>query len=272
MEYALAGAGPPILMIHGSGGGFDQALSMGRPLIDLGYRVVAPSRFGYPGTPMPADAGHAAQADAFADLLDELGIERVAVVGGSAGAVPGISFAIRYPERCAALVALVPAVPVPGQPPMAPWSPLQERAAHLILGSDLLFWAMTEVAPGFATRTLLATDPALVAAAGPAEQARVQAILDGILPVSRRSEGLLNDARETGGAVLDYGAIRVPTLAISLADDLFDTDDGARMLAEAVRGAELVIYPSGGHVWVGREAKLFATIDAFLHRIGYGPT
>jgi 2-hydroxy-6-oxonona-2,4-dienedioate hydrolase len=138
---------------------------------------------------------------------------------------------------------------------MAPWSPLQERAAHLILASDFLFWAMTKVAPGFATRTLLATDPDIVAAAGPAEQARVQAILDGILPVTRRSEGLLNDARETGGAVLDYGAIRVPTLAVALDDDLFDTDEGARMLAEIVPEAELVIYPSGGHVWVGREAS-----------------
>jgi 2-hydroxy-6-oxonona-2,4-dienedioate hydrolase len=272
MQYALAGAGPPILMIHGSGGGFDQALAMGRPLIDLGYRMVAPSRFGFLGTPRPADAGHTAQADAFVDLLDELGIERVAVVGGSAGAVPAISFAIRYPERCAGLVALVPAVPVPSQPPMAPWSPLQERAAHLILGSDFLFWTMTKLAPGFATRTLLATDPDIVAAAGPAEQARIQGILDGILPVSLRNGGLVNDARETGGAVLDYGAIRVPTLAISLEDDLFDTDDRARMLAETVPGAELVMFSSGGHVWVGGEAEVFAAIDAFLRRIGHAPT
>jgi 2-hydroxy-6-oxonona-2,4-dienedioate hydrolase len=159
MAYAVAGEGPSVLMVHGSGGGFDQALAMGRPLMDLGYRMIAPSRFGYPGTPMPPDPGHAAQADALADLLDRLGIGQLAVVGGSAGAVPAISFAIRHPERCAALVALVPAAPVPGDPPMAPWTPLQERAAHAILGSDLLFWAVIRTAPGFAIRTLLATEP-----------------------------------------------------------------------------------------------------------------
>ncbi len=271
MEYAVAGSGPPVLMIHGSGGGFDQALDMGRPLIDLGYAMIAPSRFGYPGTPMPGDPGHAAQADALADLLDGLGIERLAVVGGSAGAVPAISFAIRHPDRCAALVALVPAVPVPGDPPMAPWSPLQERAAHAVLGSDLLFWAVLRVAPGFAIRTLLATDPDLLAAAGAAERARVQAILDGVLPVSARRDGLLNDARETGHAVLDYGAIRVPTLALSLEDDLFGTARGARMLAATVPGAELVILPDGGHVWVGHEAEVFGAIGSFLRRVGYGP-
>jgi hypothetical protein len=64
-------------------------------------------------------------------------------------------------------------------------------------------------------------------AATPAEQARVQAIPDGILPVSVRREGLLNDARETGHARLDYGAVRVPTLALSLENDLFGSARGA---------------------------------------------
>jgi 2-hydroxy-6-oxonona-2,4-dienedioate hydrolase len=244
---------------------------MGRPLIDLGYGMIAPSRFGYPGTPMPGDPRHATQADALADLLDGLDIERLAVVGGSAGAVPAISFAIRHPDRCAALVALVPALPVPGDPPMAPWSPLQERAAHAILGSDLLFWAVIRAVPGFAIRTLLATDPGLLAAAGPADRARVQAILDGVLPVSARRDGLLNDARETGHAVLDYGAIRVPTLALSLEDDLFGTARAARMLAATVPWAECVILPDGGHVWVGREDEIFGAIGSFLRRVGYGP-
>jgi 2-hydroxy-6-oxonona-2,4-dienedioate hydrolase len=267
VEYAVKGSGPPVLMIHGSGGGFDQALTMGGPLIDLGFGMIAPSRFGYPGTPLPADPGHAAQADALADLLDHLGIERLAIVGGSAGAVPAISFAIRHPDRCAALVALVPAVPVPGDPPMAPWSPLQERAAHAILGSDLLFWAVIKSAPGFAIRTLLATDPALLATAGPAERARVRAILDGILPVSARRDGLLNDARETGHALLEYGAIRAPTLALSLEDDLFGTARAARMLAATVPGAELTILPKGGHVWVGQGDEIFGAIGCFLRRI-----
>jgi dienelactone hydrolase len=34
-------------MIHGTGGGFDQGLLFARRLVDAGYRVIAPSRFGY---------------------------------------------------------------------------------------------------------------------------------------------------------------------------------------------------------------------------------
>jgi 2-hydroxy-6-oxonona-2,4-dienedioate hydrolase len=141
-------------------------------------------------------------------------------------------------------------VPVPGDPPMAPWTPLQERAAHVILGSDLLFWAVIRASPGFAIRTLLATEPDLVDAASPAERARVQAILDGILPVSARREGLLNDARETGHARLDYSAVRVPTLVLSLEDDFFGTARGARMLGYGARGGSRD--PAGWRTCLGR--------------------
>src|SRR5688500_11640845 len=56
IEYALAGSGPPLLMIHGAGGGFDQGLEFGAPLARAGFTVIAPSRFGYLQTPLPDDA------------------------------------------------------------------------------------------------------------------------------------------------------------------------------------------------------------------------
>ncbi|HET6980571.1 MAG TPA: hypothetical protein VFI53_00445, partial [Myxococcaceae bacterium] len=46
IEYASRGSGPPVLVVHGAGGGFDQGLALGERLIDHGYRVIAPSRFG----------------------------------------------------------------------------------------------------------------------------------------------------------------------------------------------------------------------------------
>src|ERR1041385_8455957 len=56
IEYASAGNGAPVLVIHGAGGGFDQGETLGAPLAQAGFRVIAPSRFGYLGTPLPADA------------------------------------------------------------------------------------------------------------------------------------------------------------------------------------------------------------------------
>ncbi len=55
MEFAVQGGGPTVIMIHGTGGGFDQGLSMAAPLVAAGYRVIAPSRFGYLQTDFPDD-------------------------------------------------------------------------------------------------------------------------------------------------------------------------------------------------------------------------
>src|SRR5439155_8391596 len=107
------GRGRTVLLVHGAGGGYDQLLDMARELAAAGVRVVAPSRFGYLRTPLPADASPAAQADAHACLLDALGIERAAVIGVSAGAPSSMQFALRHPQRTSALVLVVPLAYVP---------------------------------------------------------------------------------------------------------------------------------------------------------------
>ena len=119
IEYAVAGDGPPVLVVHGAGGGFDQGLEFGAPLAEQGFRVIAMSRFGYLGTPLPENASPTAQADAHACLLASLGLGRVAVIGGSAGAPSSVQFALRHPDKISALVLLVPALYVP-RPDNAP--------------------------------------------------------------------------------------------------------------------------------------------------------
>ena len=265
MEYAVAGAGPPILMIHGTGGGFDQGLGFAHGLIAAGYRVIAPSRFGYLRSALPDDPSSENQADAFVDLLDWLGIDKVPIVGGSAGALSATAFAIRHPGRCAALVALVPASYAPDRSLAPPPGALTEFIINRGLRSDFLFWLGLSTAESAMTGALLATDPALVAAASPEEQARARSILWGILPVSARADGLLNDARLAGNpAPMALATIRVPTLAISLEDDRFDTIAAARHIAAEVPGAKLVTWPTGGHIWIGHDADVTAAIDAFV--------
>ena len=98
LEYAVAGDGLPLMMIHGTGGGFDQGLLFAAAIRQRGFRIIAPSRFGYLGSAFPDDASPAHQADALVDLLDHLGIERLPVVGGSAGALTAAEFAVRHPR------------------------------------------------------------------------------------------------------------------------------------------------------------------------------
>lgn len=266
MEFALAGHGPPVVSIHGTGGGFDQGLAIGRRLAAAGRQVISPSRFGYLRSDNPTDPSPEHQADAIAELLVHLRVEQASVIGVSAGALTALAFAIRHRTRCNALVALVPASYAPGRAP-AEISVMQRAIMEYGLKSDFLFWAGAQVAEDAMVRTLLATDPRLVANAASSERARARTILREILPVSERARGLLNDAAQAGVAQpMPIQSIVAPTLAISLEDDLFGTADAARHIAATVQDARLVIYPSGGHVWIGHDAEVFEEIDAFLPR------
>ena len=267
IEYAVAGEGPPLLSVHGAGGGFDQGLELTEPLARSGFRVIAVSRFGYLRTPLPKDASAAAQADAHACLLDALNIKRAAVLGTSAGGPSSLQFALRHPDRTAALVLLVPAAYAP-RPNQAPAVHTPRGTPFLFdtaLRSDFLFWAMGKLAHDTFIRGILGTPPEVVARASADEQARVGQIMEHILPVSPRRQGLIND-----GAVVsslpryELERIAAPTLAISVSDDLYGTFDGARYTADHVPNARFIGYPSGGHMLVGHNAEATSRIAAFL--------
>ncbi|MEO6715721.1 MAG: alpha/beta hydrolase [Novosphingobium sp.] len=172
LEYAIAGSGPPLLMIHGTGGGFDQGLRFAEALKRLGHRIIAPSRFGYLRSSFPADPSLANQSDALATLLDHLAIDRLVDAGGSAGALSATAFALRHPDRCSALVLLVPAANVDGADPVE-MSALQETAVRMLLTSDFAYWSALNTAPETLIGTLLATDPALLAKVSQTERARL---------------------------------------------------------------------------------------------------
>ena len=269
LEYATRGTGPDVLMIHGTGGGFDQGLGLSAPLVRKGYRVIAPSRFGYLRSDFPEEPSSENQADALADLLDHLCIQRLAVAGGSAGALAAVQFALRHPDRCSALILLVPAANVTGPDPVEMTATQRFLFGH-VLGSDVLFWTMRQLAPRMLVETLLATDWALLDRVSRRERARAFRILDEILPVSRRRRGILNDAKLAGSSlpVVDYRRIAAPTFLLSLEDDRFGTAATARHLASRIPDAELVILPKGGHVWLGAEETLFGHLDRFLKRVG----
>jgi pimeloyl-ACP methyl ester carboxylesterase len=267
IEFAMRGSGLPILVVHGAGGGFDQGVEIGRDLVPAGFRIVAMSRFGYLRTPLPQDASAEAQADAHAALLDALQIERTAVIGVSAGAPSALQLAIRHPDRCSALVLLVPAVYVP-RPDGAP-SVTTSRGTRVLfdsaLRSNFLYWAATRLAPETLMRAILATPPDVVAEASPAERARILKVMELAFPVSRRRLGLLNDARVTS-ALRRYALERIgcPTLAVSVADDLFGTYDAARYTAGQIAHARFIGFDRGGHIWVGQHESVMQAIADFV--------
>ena len=259
IEYQEAGTGTPLLMVHGSGGGHDQGMAFAAKLAQRGIRVIAMSRFGYLRTPMPADSSPAAQADAHVCLLDALGIAKAAVLGGSAGGPSALQMAIRHPDRVIALVLLVPLAYKPitsvdSAKPLAPWA---EALLMRLIGSDFLFWAGLHVARDQVIQYVLATPPEQVSAASPEERARVNAILDHILPVSNRAAGLRSDSvlgKSLGPSPLDK--VRAPTLVVSVRDDGFGTYASAEYTASQIKGARFVGFEHGGHVWVEHDDEI----------------
>ncbi len=260
LEYAVIGDGEPVLIIHGAGGGFDQAIDIGGSLAGRGYRLIAPSRFGYLGSTLPGNLTTAMQADAYRDLFDHLGVGKAFVIAISAGAWSALQFAIRHPERCRALALLVPADHLPRQ--------IRNRGGAFVWAvcrSDFIAWAGLKLMPGVMTRIMLATDPALVCAAGPSEKARVQQVLDHFLPVSARSGGMQSDIRTGATPGPDpIERIACPVLAISAEDDAFGTASRAKYIASSVLNGRAVIYPTGGHALVARYGDTLGEITSFL--------
>ena len=65
---------------------------------------LSPPRPGYLRTPLTTGPTYEEQVDAYAALLDSIGVDRVAVYGLSAGGPPAIHFAARHPDRTSALL------------------------------------------------------------------------------------------------------------------------------------------------------------------------
>jgi 2-hydroxy-6-oxonona-2,4-dienedioate hydrolase len=264
LEYAVAGSGAPLLMIHGTGGGFDQGLSFASAIKQLGHKIIAPSRFGYLRSDFPIDPSLANQADAFVTMLDHLDIDRLPVVGGSAGALSATALALRHPARCSALILLVPAANVDGSDPVE-MGALQTKAVRALLSSDFLYWSALKTVPERLIGTLLATDPALLATVSPGERKRAFSILSDMMPIQSREKGMLNDARQAGRPTrMDFSRLRMPVLIISSEDDRFGTAATARKIARALPHAELTILPDGGHIWLGHDEAVADRIQAFI--------
>jgi 2-hydroxy-6-oxonona-2,4-dienedioate hydrolase len=261
IEVAQAGDGLPLLMIHGSGGGHDQGMAWAEPLARHGIRVIAMSRFGYLRTPRPADASPETQADAHVCLLDALGITKAAVMGVSAGGASALQTAIRHPDRVTALVLVVPIAYKPGSvaDSAPPVSDEKDEWLLRLLGSDFLYWSALQLARDQLFRHVLATPPGLIHAASAAERARVNAMAERVLPVSRRAAGLRDDTR-LGKRLRPYALekIRAPTLVVSARDDGFGTYAAARYTASHIAGAKFLGFDDGGHLLVGHDEAVQA--------------
>jgi pimeloyl-ACP methyl ester carboxylesterase len=110
LYYEERGSGPPLLLIHGTGGYSD----VFTPVLDglaRSFRVIVYDRRGFARSRRGAARWRLAdQARDAAQLLDELDAWPAIVVGWSGGGVIALDLAVTAPDRVASLVLAEPAV------------------------------------------------------------------------------------------------------------------------------------------------------------------
>jgi pimeloyl-ACP methyl ester carboxylesterase len=108
LEYISIGSGKPVIALHGTPGGYDHASYYFRRLQKKGFNIIAVSRPGYLQTPLSSGKTVSEQAGILAALMDELKIDKCAVMAVSGGSPYALQFAINYPDRLTALTLDTP--------------------------------------------------------------------------------------------------------------------------------------------------------------------
>ena len=243
-------AGETLLSVHGLYGGYDQALENVGSLSSR-YRILAPSRFGYPGSSVKGEGTPREQAEAYVELLDLLGIERVFILGASAGGTPAIRFVLDFPERAKGLILYCST---------APWNEKPAKIPGLmgpppIMNHDLSMWLAFPIYRRYGMEA---------------------DVVHGMLPLSKRKEGAdLDDRIVNRDMAVNFEAypieeMHVPVLLLHAKDDRMAPFKGP---AGQVEGSlhrypnlETKIFETGGHFMTGHSREIDAAVVEFIER------
>ncbi len=260
VEYTEGGSGPPVLVIHGSGGGYDQGELLVHAVLGDQFHWITPSRFGYLRSTFREGATFDDQAHAYAYLLDHLGVEKVAVVALSHGGPSALLFAALHPERVSSLTLISCGVASSDAPGQAQASRQGDLLAT-VFKHDPLYWAITRLfrKPLMA---LMGAGDAVIAGLTPEQRELVDQVIERMNPVSPRSAGAAFDNQ----AALPnerIAAVRAPTVIFHARDDTLQLYHNAEFAASTLPDARLVSFARGGHLVLGVE---LATIREVTQR------
>ena len=271
IEYAVAGRGPAVLVIHGCPGGYDQGLIAAKLARSEEFTFISPSRPGYLRTPLEVGLTPKEQADAYAALLDSLGISKAAIVGISGGGPSALQFALRYPERCWGVVTVCAIARRLTEKEIAKCrSFLRRMGCTLDLG-----WQLVRAAGALLRREITRLVKRIVGKADGDGGADRDETLDLIFSLARsfgmislRKVGLHNDMEQlTSMPEYDLEKITAPTLVLHGSADELVPFSHARLIAKKVSNAVLVKVKGGGHLFFAtHKEKVLPVVTQFLER------
>jgi pimeloyl-ACP methyl ester carboxylesterase len=252
IEYIEHGFGSDVLVIHGSGGGFDQGEFLAHVVLDDQFHCIIPSRFGYLQSTFHQGATWDDQAHAYAHLLDQLNIQRVGVVGFSAGGPSALLFALLYPERVLSLTLIsCGGAQIPAQE--GKQASRQGSALLWIFLRDFPYWVVSRLFKRQLMR-LMGVPKAVIGSLSPEQYRAIGHFIAGMNPASLRYAGAVFDhtGEVPGPRIAD---IRVPTLVIHAQDDTLQPYRNAEFFASTIPDAHLLRFQKGGHIVALIEAE-----------------
>lgn len=234
LHHEVAGEGPGLLLLHCAlcdGRQWERQLER----YAQAFRVVSVDLPGFGRSPFPL-VEHSPAEDVLA-VLDELGIERAALVGNSMGGSVALDAALAAPERVWALVLVDAGYPGREHPPEV--RAYGEEENRLLEAGDvdgavelnLRFWLDGP------RRGPEAVDPAV--------RARVAAMQRQALEGYLALDGEPGPERRSGGSPAD---VRCPTLVIVGDEDQPDMLQSADRFADTIPGARKAVVHGAAHV------------------------
>jgi pimeloyl-ACP methyl ester carboxylesterase len=213
---------------------------------ELGFRMLVPDRPGFGGSdPQPGRTLEDWPADAAA-LLDALGVDRFAVLGGSGGGPYAVACGVLLGERVTRVALIAPAEPADA--PAHGFVPAQDPVALRERGETIARLARDEPAglAAFFAPDLSDTDREQQAAEVPAT---VAAGLANLREAFRQGADAYVEDHTINGS--DWGhllsRLTRPTRIWQGDDDNNVPAEATRWLADRIPGAELTIVPGAGH-------------------------
>ena len=238
ISYAAEGAGPPLVMLHGATSTALEDWSAQRPLFRKAFRLYLPDARGHGATKWDAADGFDREL-LVGDLLafvDALGLETFHLVGFSMGAMTGLTFATRYPERLRTL--LIAGIDVQREP--------RSRVARRLMDPD----RVDRDEPAWAAQLERRHGPVQ----GPGAWRRLlPAIADDVA-----TQPLLTPE--------ELRRVRVPTLMAYGDRDVFVPVEHAVALYRQLPDARLLIAPASDHQVMVTRPAVFNEASASFYR------
>ena len=268
LYYEAQGEGEVIILLPGLGHDHTYYAKTA-PLLATVGKTVAPDPRGL-GLSKSAATRYSVEewAQDVAGLIEHLGAERAHLVGSSLGACVALQVALDFPARVASLCLVAGFAELDRSLELnfrMRIEVIEQLGLGDVLASHIAMWTLG--------RTFINTDEGkaavdrLFASVRRNSPGRYIAFIRSILDFGRLEPHQAGQPKITAR----LGEVRVPTCVIVGGEDILTPVSHAKLMADAIEGAELHVIPGCGHItFTERPEETAALIHAFLRKVTAG--